>query len=113
MELRVRRAYKDNLAGSSGQHIAQGNPAFRLIHSASIYDVCQSVRLQRRADQLMMLFAVIFGDIVNPFYQRVGAGANEVKTCAGSYAGMFETADHPNKAIRARLAIKLLSKQDR
>jgi len=100
MELRVRQAYKDHLAGASGQHIAQGNPAFRLIHSASIYDACQSVRL-------------ISGDIVNPFYQRVGAGANEVKTCAGSYAGMCEKADHPNKAIRARLAIKLLSKQDR
>jgi hypothetical protein len=56
----------------------------------------------------MLLFAILFGDIVNPFYQRVGAGANEVKTCAGSYAGMFETADHPNKALQARLAIKLL-----
>jgi hypothetical protein len=87
MELRVRRAYDNNLAGSSGQHIAQGNPAFRLIYSASIDDVCQSVRL-------------LFVDIINPFYRRVGAGANEVKTGAGAYAGTCEKADPPNKAVR-------------
>jgi hypothetical protein len=58
MELRVRRAYTKNLAGSADRHIAQGNPAFRIIHPSSIYDVGQRVRL-------------FFVDTVNPFFRRV------------------------------------------
>ena len=53
------------------------------------------------------------GDIVNPFYRRTGAGANEMRTGAGMDAGTCEKPDHPNNAARARLAIKLLIKQDR
>jgi hypothetical protein len=58
MELRFLRAYNNNLAGSTGHHIAQGNPAFRIIHRSSIYDVGQRVRL-------------FFVDTVNPFFRRV------------------------------------------
>jgi hypothetical protein len=70
------------------------------MHPASIFDVGQSVRLMS-------------GDIINPFYQRVGAGANEMKTGAGSYAGTCEKPDHPNNTVWAGLEIKRLSKQDR